>query len=324
MQAMRHLFAVLAVLLLAGCGGSSGAATTSGQTTDVSLALDWYPNADHVGVYTGIDRGFFHRAGLVVTPHAPSDVSDPIRLVAAGTTDLGIDYEPELFYAQQEHIPVVAVASVAPEALSSIIASGTSGVQSPADLRGKTIGVDGSNSTTAFVDTVLAHSGVDPSDVHLENIHFNQVPALLQHRVDAVAGVFQNIEGIQFAKEGLHPVVFPYDRYGVPGYDELVIVANANTLHDDSGYRRTVARFVAALAAATRWAQKHPAAAAQVMVGHAYRDYKGTIRASVPATLKLLRTGPLDATAWQRFGDWMYHSGLLKSKPDASALVARP
>ena len=79
-----------------------------------------------------------------------------------------------------------------------------------------------------------------------------------------------------------------------------------------------------ALAAATRWAQKHPAAAAQVMVGHAYRDYKGTIRASVPATLKLLRTGPLDATAWQRFGDWMYHSGLLKSKPDASALVARP
>jgi putative hydroxymethylpyrimidine transport system substrate-binding protein len=324
MQAMRYPLAVLAALVLAGCGGSSGAATTSGQTTDVSLALDWYPNADHVGVYAGIDRGFFGRAGLAVTPHAPSDVSDPIRLVAAGTTDLGIDYEPELFYAQQEHIPVVAVASVAPEALSSIIASGASGVHSPAELRGKTIGVDGSNSTTAFVDTVLRHSGVDPSDVHLENIHFNQVPALLQHRVDAVAGVFQNIEGIQFAKQDVHPVVFPYDRYGVPGYDELVIVANRDKLDSDSAYRRTVSRFVTALAAATRWAQKHPAAAVQVMEGHAYRDYRGTIRASVPATLKLLRTGPLDAAAWQRFGDWMHRSGLLKETPDASALVARP
>ncbi len=321
---MRHRFALLAVLVLAGCGGSSGAATTAGHTTDVSLALDWYPNADHVGVYSAIDRGFFRRAGLDVTPHAPSDVSDPIRLVAAGTTDLGIDYEPELFYAQQEHIPVVAVASIAPEALSSIIASGASGVTSPAGLRGKTIGVDGSSSTTAFVETVLRHAGVDPSAVHLENIHFNQVPALLQGRVDAVAGVFGNIEGIQFAKEGLHPVVFPYDRYGVPGYDELVVVANRDKLHDDAGYRRTVRRFVTALAAATRWAQAHPAAAAQVMVGHAYRDYEGTIRASVPATLKLLRTGPLDAAAWQRFGDWMYRSGLLKSKPDASALVARP
>jgi putative hydroxymethylpyrimidine transport system substrate-binding protein len=324
MQAMRHRFALLAVLVLAGCGGSSGAATTSGHTTDVSLALDWYPNADHVGVYTAIDRGFFRRVGLAVSPHAPSDVSDPIRLVAAGTTDLGIDYEPELFYAQQQHVPVVAVASVAPEALSSIIASGASGVTSPAGLRGKTIGVDGSSSTAAFVDTVLRHSGVDPSDVRLENIHFNQVPALLQGRVDAVAGVFQNIEGIQFAKQDVHPVVFPYDRYGVPGYDELVIVANRDKLDSDSAYRRTVSRFVTALAAATRWAQKHPAAAVQVMEGHAYRDYRGTIRASVPATLKLLRTGPLDAAAWQRFGDWMHRSGLLKETPDASALVARP
>ncbi len=322
---MRHRFALLAVLVLAGCGGSSGAATTGGHaTTGVSLALDWYPNADHVGVYAGIDRGFFRRAGLDVTPHAPSDVSDPIRLVAAGTTDLGIDYEPELFYAQQEHIPVVAVASVAPEGLSSIIASGASGVTSPADLRGKTIGVDGSSSTTAFVNTVLRHAGVNPSDVRLQNIHFNQVPALLQGRVDAVAGVFQNIEGIQFAKQGLHPVVFPYDRYGVPAYDELVIVANGDKLESDSAYRRTVSRFVTALAAATRWAQGHPDAAVRVMAGHAYRDYRGTIRASVPATLKLLRTEHLNPAAWQRFGDWMHRSGLLKETPDASALVARP
>ena len=44
----------------------------------------------------------------------------------------------------------------------------------------------------------------------------------------------------------------------------------------------------------------------------------------MPATLKLLRTGPLDAAAWQRFGDWMHRSGLLKETPDASTLVARP
>jgi putative hydroxymethylpyrimidine transport system substrate-binding protein len=321
---MRYPLILLAVLLAAGCGGSSGAATTGGQPTPTSLMLDWYPNADHVGVYAGIDKGFFARAGLAVTARAPSDASDPIRLVAAGTTDLGIDYEPELFLAQQEHIPVVAVASIAPEALASIIASGSSGIHTPADLRGKTIGVDGTQSTTAFVETVLRHAGVDPSQVTLRNINFNQVPALLQHQVDAVAGVFQNIEGIQFAQRGLHPVVFPYDRYGVPSYDELVLVANANRLHSDAAYRRQVARFVTALAAATRWAQAHPAGAIAVMEHHAYRDYLGTIRASVPATLKLLRVGPLSTAAWTRFGNWMYHSGLLKSRPDAAALVARP
>ena len=44
----------------AGCGSS--AATGSGanaQPTGVRLALDWYPNPDHVGIYTAIDHGFF-------------------------------------------------------------------------------------------------------------------------------------------------------------------------------------------------------------------------------------------------------------------------
>jgi len=325
MHFMRNRLTLLAVLAATACGGGSHAASQGGsQRVPVSLMLDWYPNADHVGVYVGIDKGFFARAGLAVDARAPSDPSDPIRLVAAGATDLGIDYEPEVFLAQQQRVPVVAVASVAPEALASIIAPASSGIHTPADLAGKTIGVDGTGSTTAFVETVLRSAGVSPAQVTLRNIGFNQVPDLLQHHVDAVAGVFRNIEGIQFAQHGLHPVVFPYDRYGVPAYDELVLVANANRLHTDSAYRRRVARFVAALRAATRWAQAHPAAATAVMEHHAYRDYMGTIKASVPATLRLLGVGPLSATAWARFGGWMYHSGLLKSPPDAAALIAQP
>ena len=101
-------------------------------------------------------------------------------------------------------------------------------------------------------------------------------------------------------------------------------MANANRLHADTAYRQRVWTLRRGAWAATRWAQAHPAAATAVMEHHAYRDYMGTIRASVPATLKLLRVGPLSATAWARFGSWMYHSGLLKSPPDAAALVARP
>jgi putative hydroxymethylpyrimidine transport system substrate-binding protein len=118
----QRLLPLLAVLALAaGCGSSSGAATTNGAdpTQDVSLQLDWYPNPDHVGLYTAIDRGFFRRAGLDVTPRQPTDVSDPIKLVAAGRTDLGISYEPELFFAQQQHAPVVAVAAIVTTALNS-------------------------------------------------------------------------------------------------------------------------------------------------------------------------------------------------------------
>jgi putative hydroxymethylpyrimidine transport system substrate-binding protein len=319
----RPLLLVVLALLAAACGGTSSAASTNARE-DVSLVLDWVPNPDHVGIYAAMDRGAFARRGLDVSARPPGGVSDPITLVAAGRADLGISYEPELFFAQQHDAPVAAVATVVPTALASIIASGASGISSPADLRGKTIGVDGTESTAAFVAKVVSSAGLTQHDVNLVDVKFNQVPALLGHKVDAVAGVFQNIEGVLFAMHGLQPVVFPYDRYGVPAYDELVVVANADRLHDDAGYRAMVRRFVAGLAAGTDWAKAHPSAAVAVMRRHSADDYKDVLSQSVPATLRLLGTETPPEAAWARFGDWMYRSGLLDGKPDAAALIAQP
>src|SRR4029077_6369663 len=122
-QAMpRRLLPLLALLALAAGCGSSGAATSSSPALkELSLRRGWSRSPGHVGRSTAIDRGFFRRAGLDVTPRQPTDVSDPIKLVAAGRTDLGISYEPELFFAQQQHAPVAAVAAIAPTALNSII-----------------------------------------------------------------------------------------------------------------------------------------------------------------------------------------------------------
>jgi putative hydroxymethylpyrimidine transport system substrate-binding protein len=321
----RRLALLLTVLLATACGGNTfDTAGSSGGPQQVTLQLDWYPNPDHVGLYTAIDDGFFKNQGLDVTPRQPSDVSDPIKLVAAGRADLGISYEPELFFAQQQHAPVVAVAAMVPRALNSIIARGGEGIATPADLRGKTIGVDGSDSTNAYLDTVLRHAGVDPSDVHRVTVGFNLVPALLAQRVDAVIGVYQNIEGAQLAARGIDPVVFPVDRYGVPTYDELVVVANSQRLHDDAGYRSMVGRFVQALAGGTAYAKRHPAVALAVMRANSSRDYRSVLETSVPETLRLLDTTSLDPAAWNRFGRWMQSQGLLKSPPDGAALVAQP
>src|SRR5205085_11253559 len=136
------------------------------------------PNPDHVGLFTAIDRGFVQRDRLAVKVRQPGDVSDPVKLVAAGRADLGISYEPELFFAQQQKIPVVAVAAIVPTALNSIIARGGEGIAGPADLRGRTIGVDGTRSTTAYVDTVLRTAGVDPASANLATVRFNLLPAL--------------------------------------------------------------------------------------------------------------------------------------------------
>jgi putative hydroxymethylpyrimidine transport system substrate-binding protein len=334
MQAMpRRLTLFLPLLVLAAaCGGADAGATCptseadcGASPTEVSLQLDWYPNPDHVGLYTAIDRGFFRNEGLMVTPRPPSDVSDSIKLVAAGRADLGISYEPELFFAQQHDAPVVAVSAIVPTALNSVIAPGGAGIRTPADLRGTTIGVDGSDSTSAYLDTMLRRVGLDPEhDVHTVDVGFNLLPALLGGRVDAIAGGFQNIEGAQLEVRGLDPVVFPVDRYGVPTYDELVVIANSDRLQSDSGYRQTVRAFVAGLAAGTRYAKSHPGAALAAMRTHASSDYKSVLESSVPETLRLLETTSLDPAAWDAFGRWMRAQGLLERAPDGAALVARP
>jgi putative hydroxymethylpyrimidine transport system substrate-binding protein len=325
----RRLFLLLPlVVLAAGCGGGAAASCGGQQECGAyvaTLQLDWYPNPDHVGLYTAIDDGFFRQRGLIVRPRQPSDVSDPIKLVAAGRADLGISYEPELFFAQQHHAPVVAVSAIVPTALNSVIVPGDAGVRTPADLRGTTIGVDGSASTKAYLDTVLRSAGLDPEhDVSTVNVGFNLLPALLAGKVDAIAGGFQNIEGAQLAARGLRPVVFPVDEYGVPTYDELVIVANSDRLRSDSSYRAIVRSFVAGLAAGTRYAKSHPGAALDAMRAHASSDYRSVLETSVPETLRLLDTTSLDATAWDAFGRWMYGQGLLERPPDGAALVARP
>ena len=311
-------------LLAAACGGSTGAPARSNGRTSLSIELDWYPNPDHVGLFTAIDRGYFARAGLTVTPLTPGSDTDAATLVAAGRVDMAISYEPELFYAQQQHVPVVGVAAMVPTALNSIIVRGGLGVTRPAQLRGMTIGEDGTSSTAAFVATVMARAGVPASGYHAVDVGFNLLPALLAHRVDAVAGVFQNVEGIELAARGVHPVVFPVDRYGVPGYDELVVMASASRLASDAAYRRAVARFVTALTAATAWARSHPDAAIAIMRRNASSGYRTDLPQMVRATLRLLDTSSLDPAAWNRFGLWMYAHHLVKERPDGAALVAAP
>ena len=75
----------------------------------LDLTLDFYPNPDHAGIYMAQKLGYFEEAGLDVSIHTPSDPAAPIKLVAAGRTDLAISYEPEVLLAREQGLDVVAV-----------------------------------------------------------------------------------------------------------------------------------------------------------------------------------------------------------------------
>ena len=288
----------------------------------MTVTLDWTPNPDHVGIYDAQETGLFARAGLDVTIRSPSDPTAPLKLVGVGQSDLAVSYEQELFFAAAKQLPVVAVAAVVPQPLNAFMAIEPS-VRSLRDLKGKTIGITGVPSDYATLDTALHSVGLTRAQLKIVTVGYNLLPALLAHRVDAILGVYRNVEGIQLQLRGLHPTIIPVDRAGVPSYDELVLVANKTRLHDDSQYRSEVKRFVGAFLAGTADARSHPSRALTIMKKVTASDPKFLARA-VPATLRLL-TGPkgagcLSVDAWQRFGKWMHTTNLLK-KPIAARSV---
>lgn len=312
--------------------GSSTSASASGSGSasapaTLNVELDWVPNPDHVGLYYAEDKGYFSDANLTVNFRAPSNAADPIKLVGLNKVDLAITYEPEMFYGQQNDLPVMAVATVVPVPLNSLILQASQNVTTLSQMSGKSVGVTGIPSDDAFYTTMLKTAGLTASDVTKVNVGFNLVPSLLSNKVDGIIGGYRNVEAIQVEQEtGTKPTVFPADQLGVPSYAELVVAANSDKLQSDPAYADAVTRFVATLVKGTDGAIADPSGATAIMKQVTQYDAK-FLDESVPYTLTLLtpasgtKTGCINVANWQSYGDWMKSNALITSTPDASAVA---
>jgi len=300
---------------LAACGEKSEEVTPEAEP--LSLTLDFYPNPDHAGIYMARKLGYFEEAGLDVTIQTPGDPAAPVKLLAAGKTDLAISYEPEVLLARDQGLDVVSVAALANTPLTSMIWLKKSGIGGVAGLRGKTIATAGIPYQDAYLKTILARAKLTPSDVKAVNVGYGLLPALVGGQAQAMLGGFRNVEGVDLRLRGKDPVVTPVDELGVPTYDELVIAARGRRLEEDP---EPIRLFLAALARGTAAAVADPAATTKVLLAaNPDLDPKLT-RAEVGATLPLLDPprnghpyGYMSAAAWRAFAGWMRDNGLVGS-----------
>ena len=243
-----------------------------------------------------------------------------------------------MFFAAAKKLPVVAVAAVVPQPLNSIMAIDPK-VKRVADLRRQ---VDRDHRRTVRLRRRSTprsrQAGLDRSDVKVVTLGYSLLPALLAHRVDAVLGVYRNVEGIELERRGLKPTIIPLNRAGVPFYDELVLVASSSRLHSDPAYADTVQRFVRAFRLGTTGARNHPGRSLAILRKATGSD-AGFLARATPATLALLAgthgVGCMRTAEWQRFGAWMLKRGIAEERgsrgigdddplPAAELLEARP
>ncbi len=311
---------LLLPLVLAACGEKKTNLTASpGSTNSVTLMLDWVPNADHVGLYQALADGDFKRAGLNVQVRVPADPSTPLQLLDQGKVDMAISYEPEVFLARNQGMPLVSVAAIVQKPLTSIMSIGSKHITTVQQLHGKSVGTAGIPYQHAYLTTILDHSHISANSVKEINVGANLVPAMLSGRVDATLGGYWNVEAIELAQRGKHPNVIHMDQVGVPTYDELVLVVTRAML---ANHPDVVRRFVQALARGYESARRDPSAAVANLVRLNPGLDPSLQRASVRASLPVFFPGDghpwgwQSASEWNAYGQWMMNNHLI-SNPNA-------
>jgi putative hydroxymethylpyrimidine transport system substrate-binding protein len=321
MKRLVAVIAALSALVLTGCGEKQETVTGSpSNTQQLTLMLDWFPNADHAGIYQALAEGDFAKAGLNVHVQVPSDPSTPLKLLAAGKVDAAVSYEPEVLLARDQGLALVSVAAIVQRPLTSIVSVGSKRITNPAQLRGKRVGDAGIPYQRAYLTTILARAGVPASSVKEINVGSNLVPAMLSGKVDATLGSFWNYEAIQLAMLRKRPNVIHMEQVGVPTYNELVIVVRKDTIikHPD-----VVRRFVQALGRGYEAVRRDPQAAVTNLVkassGLDPKLQLASVKATLPAFFPSNSADPWgwqDPKQWTAYGQWMLSHHLI-SNPNA-------
>ncbi|HEX2104571.1 MAG TPA: ABC transporter substrate-binding protein [Solirubrobacteraceae bacterium] len=314
--------ALAATLALAACGERTES-TGAPERQSVRLMLDYFPNADHAGIYAAQGTGAFDRVGLDVDLQTPSDPSAPLKLLAAGRVDLALSYEPELLLARDQGQKLVAVGALVQKPLTSLVSIGRNAITDPRQLAGKTVGTAGIPYQSAYLKAILAQAGVDASRVKEVNLGFNLVPAMLSRKVDATLGAFWNYEAVELQLQRRRPKVIRMESAGVPTYNELVVVAREEDMRENGGAR--IRRFMRALGEGARALRRDPDSGITPLL-RANRDLDRRLQeASVKVTLPVFfpadsskPVGYMEPAEWVRYGEWMARNRLLRNPPDAA------
>lgn len=305
---MKHLMLSAALL----------AATPAMAADDLTLILDWFVNPDHGPIIVAQELGYFDDAGLNVEVIAPADPSDPPKMVAAGRADLAVSYQPQLHLQVAEGLPLIRVGTLVATPLNCLLVLEDGPVQEIADLKDRKIGFSVAGVEEALLTQVLSNGGLTMDDVELVNVNWSLSPALMAGQVDAVIGAYRNFELNQMDIEGVNGRCFYLEEQGVPAYDELIYVANPDTMDADM-----ITRFLGATEKATHYIVNNPQASWEVFSGTAKELQDELNERAWADTLTRFSMTPagLDAGRYKRFESFLADSGLVEGTRSVSELA---
>lgn len=274
----------------------------------MTLILDWFVNPDHGPIIVAQEKGYFADQGLEIEVIAPADPADPPKQVAAGNADLAVSYQPQLHLQIHEDLPLVRVGTLVATPLNCLLVLEDGPIKTIADLKGRKVGFSVAGVEEALLSTILDRAGLTMDDIELINVNWSLSPALMSNQVDAVIGAFRNFELNQMDIEEVPGRCFYLEEEGLPAYDELIYVANPETMDPAK-----IARFLAATELATQFIINHPEESWEIFKSTSTElDDELNARAWVDTIPRFaLRPAAVDAGRYARFEAFLKDAGLI-------------
>jgi NitT/TauT family transport system substrate-binding protein len=315
----------IAALALSACAGSGSPDSTGGggdgdfePLTDISLQLQWLPQAQFAGYYVAQEKGYFKEEGFDNVDIVPSggDIVPQDALVA-GDVDFAVAWVPKVLGTlEASGVELTDIAQVFQKSGTLQVAWKDSGITDVADFEGKKIGSWGfGNEWEIFA--AMAAEDLDSTSVSITTQDFS-MNALLDRDVDAAQAMTYN-EWAQIL-EVVNPEtgkLYTPEDFDVISYEDTegamlqdALWADTQRLADDPAYADAAVRFLKAVTKGWLYARDNPEDAAKIVY-----DIASNAEAAFPVgpvhqlwqmneVNKLIWTGAdfgvVDQTAWDK------------------------
>jgi len=279
------------------------------------------PRAEQANFFAADDLGYFRDEGIAYEYVPGQGSGDAVKQILAGNADIAFAGPEGIYFTAEQGGAVNAVYNLYPQNIFVMAAKRSQNVLTPADLKGKTIGVVSLASGGRYnVLTVLAANGMKESDVTLVATGTSPAP-FLEGKVDVWSSLIPTVDLLVEAEKLDVTRIYVRDYVNLP---TDVLAVTEETLKNKPDVIR---RFLKAVKRGTEYTIQNvdPAAQIGIKYGLDTKDPKVAAAmiqafntASVSDETREHGLGWFDLALIQRGADFYQESGLIKRKVERS------
>ena len=300
---------------------SQAVSETPSELQKVELAVGYIPDVQFAPLYVAQQKGFYAEEGLEVEIKHGLKENDMVALTAQGELEFAIASGDQVILARAQGIPITYVMKWYQRYPVAVMALAESGISTPEDLMGQTVGLPGFYGANFIGWKALVYAtGLDENQITLQEIGFTQAAAVQQGLVEAAMVYIAN-EPNQLLSQGIEINIIEVSDY-IDLVSNGLIVGDKLKAEDPDMVQRMTRATLRGITDVIAHPDEAFAIVRQV-IPEMTDDAAPTQRRVLASSIELWqsdRPGFSEPQAWQASADFMEQTDLLEKEIEPETL----